>query len=538
MKTPMQSTKFLMAGSVCLMLGACASTNTQDLMATSEARIAATPKAEAQKTITSFSQSLQCMDDLFVRYQVSDLRLGAQNILDHTSDIQTATKDMMITAMSTMSRKSRAVRFVVLGNDLYDITQFHTYHANQDFKSPDFFIRIGAPQVDKAAITDRMGIGLRFGHDASGEYSKDRMVSVVSLDMNLGSVKTLEIVPGMSSNNSIAITRRGEGTDIAGSVKKLGALFQIGLDRSEGLHHSVRTLVELGAIELMGRLTRVPYWECLDVPSTNPLVQNQIRDWYLALDDDERRIFVQSKLDALSYYRGPVDGKNYPNLQTAIALFKKDNGLRADSQIDLDLYYRLITDAAPIKQAYLPLLTQKIKQGFLAAQPYDPALPEGELEQPQTKPQHLGLERDGISPLLMTLDTERGVRPVFKAGESLNVRVKTTTDAHVYCYYQQADDTIFKIFPNRFSPNAKVAGGKDVRIPGTNSFELRLDQHDAVESVMCMASIEELDKKLPPELGQQSLEPLPLKKLESVYHYYKQAASVLPLKHTLTVRIN
>ena len=531
------SVSMLMVTGIALTMGACASTQTKSHMATSEARLAATPDALPQKAITNFSRPLQCMDEMFVRYNISDLRLGAQNILDPTSDIQTASKDMMITAISEMSRKSKAVRFVVLGSDLLDITQFHQYHKKPEFQSPDFFIRIAAPQVDKGAIVQRKGFGLRFGGDLSGEYSKDRMVSIVTLDMNLGVVKTLEIIPGMTSSNSIAITRRGSSTDVSGAIKKFGALFQIGLDNSEGLNHSVRTLIELGSIELMGRLTKVPYWECLDVPSTSPLVQEQIRDWYIELDEQERRVFVQSKLDALSYYDGKVDGNPSAGLRRSIALFKKDNGLPADGRIDSGLYHRLMTDSTPINKAYMPLITHKLKwttndeymdeeYNFTAGKNI-----------PEPVHQHTTLEEDFVEPLIMTLDTGRGQNPVFNVGESLSFKVKTTADAYVYCYYQEAKGDIFKVFPNRFSPNAFISASNNLVVPGSNHFQIKLEHRGDRENIMCMASYEDLDAKLPMVLSERSLQPLPLKKMESVYHYYQQVADLRPLKKTLSIEV-
>ena len=531
------SAKMLMTAGIALVISACASTQTKNYMATSEARLAATPDALPQKAITNFSKPLQCMDEMFVRYNISDLRLGAQNILDPSSDIQTASKDMMITAISEMSRKSKAVRFVVLGSDMFDITQFHQYHTKQEFQSPDFFIRIAAPQVDKGAIIQRTGFGLRFGGDLSGEYSKDRMVSIVTLDMNLGVVKTLEIVPGMTSSNSIAITRRGSSTDVSGAIKKFGALFQIGLDSSEGLNHSVRTLIELGSIELMGRLTKVPYWECLDVPSTSPLVQEQIRDWYLELDEQERRVFVQSKLDALSYYDGKVDGKPTANLRRSIALFKKDNGLPADGRIDQGLYHRLMIDSTPIKKAYMPLITHKLKwttNDEYLDEEYNFTVGET-ISEPVH--QHTKLEEDFVEPLIMSLDTGRGQKPIFNAGESLSFKVKTTADAYVYCYYQEAKGDIFKVFPNRFSPNALISASNDLVVPSSKQFQLKLEQRGDKESVMCIASHEDLDAKLPMVLSERSLQPLPLKKMESVYHYYQQAAELRPLKETLSIEV-
>jgi hypothetical protein len=52
-----------------------------------------------------------------------------------------------------------------------------------------------------------------------------------------------------------------------------------------------------------------------------------------------------------------------------------------------------------------------------------------------------------------------------------------------------------------------------------------------------MASYEDLDAKLPMVLSERSLQPLLLKKMESVYHYYQQVADLRPLKKTLSIEV-
>jgi len=151
--------------------------------------------------------------------------------------------------------------------------------------------------------------------------------------------------------------------------------------------------------------------------------------------------------------------------------------------------------------------------------------------------QHTKLEEDFVEPLIMTLDTGRGQKPIFNAGESLSFKVKTTADAYVYCYYQEAKGDIFKVFPNRFSPNALISSGNDLVVPSSKQFQLKLEQRGDKESVMCIASHEDLDAKLPMVLSERSLQPLPLKKMESVYHYYQQAAELRPLKETLSIEV-
>ncbi len=517
---------------------ACSSTQQKDSLATSEARQSATPKADPQRTITNFTRALQCMDDMFVRYNVSDLVIGAQPIIDDsTAEIKSAVKDMLITALSIMSRRSNAVRFVVLGSASEDLTTYHNLHQQKDFRSPDFFIRLSAPQIDKGTILERYGVGLRVEGAVSTEFNKDRLVSIISLDMNMGLVKNLQTIPGLSSNNSIAVVRKGMAFDVAGSIRKLGALFEVNFDNAEGLNHSIRTLIDLGAIELMGLLTQVPYWECLDIETTAPQIQSQIRSWYMALTQDELRAFVQSKLEALNYYHGKVDGNNSLALRLAVATYKKKLGLIANGKIDVDLYYNLISDQTPIKTTYLPLLTRRVLFGSSNNDLIDDEEDEDNVPEEKTVPQHVGLKKNSIDPLSLIIMTERGSTPVYRAGEQLSFEIRTSNTAYIYCYYQVADGKVYKLFPNRFVPSAKIPANTNFAIPGKNPYKLKLDKRNSTETVMCMASYFDIDADLPAELGARNFQEIPVSSLEEIYEYYKSGSESVPLKKTLTVNV-
>ena len=52
--------------------------------------------------------------------------------------------------------------------------------------------------------------------------SADQLVSVVSMDMNVGCVKNLQMVPGLTSNNSVAIVQKGGGADLGGVINSGG----------------------------------------------------------------------------------------------------------------------------------------------------------------------------------------------------------------------------------------------------------------------------------------------------------------------------
>jgi|GEM_PF-1320575 len=510
-----------------LIMQGCTPMAVLDANATNEARVAATPKARPQRTITNFTRALQCMDDMFVRYNISNLLVGAQDILDPTAKERAPTKDMLITALSTMSQRSKAIRFVVLGYDLQDISTFHNLHQGKEFVAPDFFIRISPAQLDKGVSTERYGGGIRVQDYFSAELNKDRLLSIISLDMNLGVVKNLQMLPGLSSANSIAVVRRSTDADFSGTIKKFGALFNMSFDASEGTNHSLRTLVDLGAIELMGSLAQVPYWECLDIESNSPQAQEKIINWYKSLAQEELRIFIQSKLEALKFYSGPVNGKDNQAFRHALAVYKGKSGLIADSNMDFAVYYQLITDPTPIKSAYLPKLTQRLK---------DPDAPPSEQRTARIVPQNIGLDHVSVKPLILNLTTNRGVSPVYRAGELMSIRVSVSTDAHVYCYYQQASGEVLKLFPNRYVPNAKVSADTELFIPGGH-FRLIPEKPRSKEQIMCMASYTDIDSDLPAELSKRNLQIVPVANLEAVYQYYKMVSSIVPLRKTIDIEV-
>ena len=223
------------------LLAGCASQavkQTEAERATDELRTTATPKALPRRTMTNFSESLSCMDDLFLRYNVSNMLIAAQDLPDQTTAVVAGSKDMLITALSRMSKKSNAFRFVALGSDLQDIERFHTQHANRQYQVPDFFIRGAITQADQSVVEKQMSGGLAVTQRFSFEGSKDRIASIIGLDMNAGAISSLQILPGISSSNSIAVARQGKGLDATGTVRKLGAIFNFTYTKNEGLHHA------------------------------------------------------------------------------------------------------------------------------------------------------------------------------------------------------------------------------------------------------------------------------------------------------------
>jgi hypothetical protein len=138
--------------------------------------------------------------------------------------------------------------------------------------------------------------------------SKDQVVSVVAVDLNVGNVQTRQIYPGVSSTNSIAVRRSGKAVDAGGTIKGFGSTSTSPTTRARGLSQAVRTLIELGAVEVTGKLLQVPYWRCLEIEQTNPEAVSLSREWFAKMGEADRSRFAQRALRGLGRYKGEVTG--------------------------------------------------------------------------------------------------------------------------------------------------------------------------------------------------------------------------------------
>ncbi len=480
----------------------------------------ATPATLPVSAITDFTDSLQCMDTFLSRYQIpKNIKIVLVEDRDTTGQVVGA-KDMMLTALSKMSMKSSAIRVVAISADnveglIRDIAFNIVPERYQDISVPIYYLKISQPQLDNAISADRLQAGLRIRNLVDGSLSKDTLMSAMSIDFNMGNMLTLENIPGVYSSNTVAIRRDGKSVSTTGTLRKLGALFRITTDRSEGYHHTLRQLVELGAVELVGRLTHIPYWECLDIAAANTAVQKQLRDWYESLTAEDLGYFIQSKLLALGYYTGELDGSASSATRVAIANYKARTGMLATGDMDFALYRALITDSTPIIASHLSLLRRKA-----LTQADDGA-------NTMQVTQHTQTGYDTVKPLSLALTLDN--QPRVREGDLIGFTARATVSSYLYCYYQKSGAAAYKIFPNRFSGGSRLPAERDRRIPGErDQFNLGADNSGDQHKVLCLASHDQIENE---ELsGLPDLTPLDTPgDLDTIYARYVSSAKSLGL---------
>ena len=472
MKMRQKLMKGLAASTLMLVVSACSTWEPKT------AYVEAQPATAPVRNITSFTPALECMDDLFLAFGVQNVVITSAGIPDATGEVGAGTKDMLISAISRMTVKSGAFVFVDFDQSQRDVAQLQNLIGFTDkFLVPSYYIRGAITQLDSGVVSNQVGAGIGIPSLDLGA-STDLVTSVVSVDMNMGHLASRQILPGISANNSIAVSRRGLGGDLGATIGKAGLFFNIGLNQSEGIHAATRTLVELSVIELVGKLAEVPYWRCLRIEQTNPEMLAEARLWFESMSRRDAVVFTQRALASEGDYAGPINGIFDRSTKAAVSRYQAKNGLIASGRIDFQLYQSLINEDLALGQA--PPAGQPIKAAA--------AIP---------------------TPLTLALLTPKGAAPMYRPGETLQLAVTASQDSYVYCYYRDHQGAIARIFPNRFQPDPYMIAGQSLKIPSKGSgFDIVFDTPDTEEEVLCLASYKEVGLRLPEGYKVEDLTPL------------------------------
>jgi len=252
------------------------------------------------------------MDHLLAHYNHPEVLVDVE-VSEEGAESVVGVKDMVMTSLSNMSTISKVIKVVAKSpaEDLY-----YEYSEKQKFKAPDYFIRLSSPQFERAHITNTAAFDVRVPVIPTNLATSSVFNSaVISLDMNMGSHHNLQLVPGANSRNSIMLVNSSEKLDLSvgktnmddevvhvgdgksflnhesladnevldeelsqfseyddqpsiGKLTKFGTTFKLNFGYRDGKHVAIRTLIELGVIELIGKYTKVPYRDCLDDPTS------------------------------------------------------------------------------------------------------------------------------------------------------------------------------------------------------------------------------------------------------------------------------
>ena len=124
----------------------------------------------------------------------------------------------------------------------------------------------------------------------------------------------------------------------------------------------------------------------------------------------------------------------------------------------------------------------------------------------------------------------------FTRGESINLAVAPSQDAHVYCYLQDEDSKVVRFFPNRFAKDSRIAAAQPLQVPGAMRFQLTMNPKGVTETVSCFATPRDVMAALPQSLVGTDFEPLPGATLDQIRAAFDKASGGLLAQENFRVQ--
>ena len=122
---------------------------------------------------------------------------------------------------------------------------------------------------------------------------------------------------------------------------------------------ALRGLVELATVELVGKLTKTPYWTCLGVsdPMKNEETRLEMFDWYHSMAGTRVELigYFQNQMRRRGFYDGPIDGEFNPAIDEAIAAYREAIGLKREPVLSEEFFYAFLSaDHSKVKPPAQP----------------------------------------------------------------------------------------------------------------------------------------------------------------------------------------
>ena len=488
------------------------------------------------RSITGFSSSLRCMDNLMIDYGVRDVSMLVEDIVDQTKKVNAGTRDMLISAVSDMTRRSRSIRVVAFGRDATNVISFLASAQRQNAYevTPQFDIKGSISQFDENVIRNQRDLGFSIQPFLNLGVSRDAASSVLGLDLSVLTTDDMSILPGVTSRNSVVILKQGSGSDADAAYHKFGVSYSMSLSKSEGQAQALRGLVELAVIELMGKLTKTPYWSCLGAdPKASEEIRAEMSDWYYAMAASRVELigYFQTGLRRRGFYDGPIDGQFNPAIDEAIGNYRAALGLSKQALLDEPFFNAYLTaDHTKIPRPETPA-TMKVRAPAAAAAPA-PAL---SAAAPLAAPTRPATAAQAAEPMRLLLAAQNG-QTSFASGEAISLTIRPNRDAYVYCYLLDEQAKVTRFFPNRFAKDPLITATQALQLPGRMRFQLAIKSRGARESITCFATPKDVMAQLLDSVVGIDFETLPVKSLEQVRAAFVAATGGALAQETLHVQ--
>ena len=481
------------------------------------------PLVTPSNSASAMREGLACMDRMLAAEQVPSTLVAVKSIPDPSGLFSTGTKDMVITALSRMSRTSQAFRVVdyevdALKQDTVQTMTSLLLNNNQiELRKPQIYVTGSISFGDKTVVSKRKSVGVSTANTDTG-YSWDLLGTVVGLDLHLGDMNSRTLYPGLDSANELVVATGGRSVELGGRatglprhVYRMGVQYEVAAEVNQGAGGAVRLLVDLATIELVGKWAKIPYWQCIDYEQNHPEFKRQMRTWFDEQSATDRINLAQRVLQAQGTWTGAVDGKDSTALRNAIASYQASLDITPVGVVNFETYAGLLRN-------YVGMSAEdKLASSY---SPQSNELTPREHALPMNNPPH-----DGLALALLGQK-----EPKLQVGSSVVVRIAPSRSGFLYCYYKDAANVVSQIYPNPQQQAVVAQGNMGLMVPDVsqaNSFLIETARA-GTEQVYCAMTTKPLTGKLPAAYTDAKLAPIEgLSSIDAVQQQIKGQEGVI-----------
>jgi hypothetical protein len=155
------------------------------------------PHQEPRRNMTQFREALRCMDKLFIKFGIDGVPIMLEDLNDNTKKVSTGTRDMLISAISDMTFRSRGVKLITFGNDTGNLNNFMVAAARKDAfeQMPRYDIRGSITQLDDGLFRKQVDAAL-MAKNWGLDYSASAQASVLAMDLSVISTSDTSLIAG------------------------------------------------------------------------------------------------------------------------------------------------------------------------------------------------------------------------------------------------------------------------------------------------------------------------------------------------------
>ena len=317
-------------------------------------------KVVAKKT-TNYTASLDVFGKMTEIYAVNPTKIQSKGVIDDTGTAQATggeipvdITEMIKTAINKMGGKVQYID--------YDPAHFSNmkalgYAVGKNKITPTLVISGGITEFDRSLDVRGSGSDLGAEGTVNGktfglDFGDNEKVSTsnITIDMSLIDFNTWAMVPKMSATNTVSVYSGLASSEIGFSILAVSFGVNGNVKKVQGRHAAVRILVELSAIEIVGRYLNLPYWRILPNGKVDKVVVESISKKFASASEEDKIGMIQNAL-YLHGYNVDMTGKVDSTTKAAIDKYKLKVSSKVPGYNTLELFKELYINV-PIENNY------------------------------------------------------------------------------------------------------------------------------------------------------------------------------------------